>query len=197
MRSTFACGTLWGAEVSSSLQEASNRLHQAKWLRTAVASGVYTTTQGLSIDMFGLSAKLGQQENQKIEVKALTDSTISLHFPAYDVPLVGDFPYSNAAQKEYQLDKVVVKFQPDGTMSFASKVKIETVFQMTPAKMKKDDIPYRTFPDTPISYEGTIKGKELTVKITAQPGKNAFPRHLQLCGTKINYASYIDTNMLS
>ena len=163
---------------------APHKVPQAKVLRTAVASGVYTTTQGLSIDMFDLSAKLGQQENQKIEVKALTDSTISLHFPAYDVPLVGDFPYSNAAQKEYQLDKVVVKFQPDGTMSFASKVKIETVFQMTPAKMKKYDIPYRTFPDTPISYEGTIKGKELTVKITAQPGKMPFPVTYNYVGQK-------------
>ena len=80
--------------------------------------------------------------------------------------------------------KVVVKFQPDGTMSFASKVKIETVFQMTPAKMKKDDIPYRTFPDTPISYEGTIKGKELTVKITAQPGKMPFPVTYNYVGQK-------------
>lgn len=153
--SLLLAATLLGASglmASCNDDETSNthKVPQAKVLRTAVASGVYTTTQGLSIDMFGLSAKLGQQENQKIEVKALTDSTISLHFPAYDVPLVGEFPYSNAAQKEYQLDKVVVKFQPDGTMSFASKVKIETVFQMTPAKMKKDDIPYRTFPDTHI-----------------------------------------------
>lgn len=175
-----------GLMASCNDDETSNthKVPQAKVLRTAVASGVYTTTQGLSIDMFGLSAKLGQQENQKIEVKALTDSTISLHFPAYDVPLVGDFPYSNAAQKEYQLDKVVVKFQPDGTMSFASKVKIETVFQMTPAKMKKDDIPYRTFPDTPISCEGTIKGKEINVKITAQPGKMPFPVTYNYAGKK-------------
>lgn len=117
-------------------------------------------------------------------MKALTDSTISLHFPAYDVPLVGDFPYSNAAQKEYQLDKVVVKFQPDGTMSFASKVKIETQFQMTPAKTKKDDIPYRAYPDTPISCEGTIKGKEINVKITAQPGKMPFPLTYNYVGQK-------------
>ena len=160
-----------------------HKVPQAKVLRTAVASGVYTTTQGLSIDMFGKSTKLGQQENQKIEVKALTDSTISLHFPAYDVPLVGKF-YSNAAQKEYQLDKVVVKFQPDGTMAFASKVKIDTQFQMTPVKTKKDDIPYRTFPDTPISCEGTIKGKEMTVKITAQPGKMPFPVTYNYVGQK-------------
>ena len=98
--------TLLGASglmASCNDDETSNthKVPQAKVLRTAVASGVYTTTQGLSIDMFGLSAKLGQQENQKIEVKALTDSTISLHFPAYDVPLVGDFLYCNAAQKEY------------------------------------------------------------------------------------------------
>ncbi len=160
-----------------------HKVPQAKVLRTAVASGVYTTTQGLSIDMFGKSTKLGQQENQKIEVKALTDSTISLHFPAYDVPLVGKF-YSNAAQKEYQLDKVVVKFQPDGTMAFASKVKIDTQFQMTPVKTKKDDIPYRTFPDTPISCEGTIKGKEINVKITAQPGKMPFPLTYNYVGQK-------------
>ena len=144
--SLLLAATLLGASglMASCNDDETPNIHkvpQAKVLRTAVASGVYTTTQGLSIDMHGHSAKLGQQENQKIEVKALTDSTISLHFPAYDVPLVGDFPYSNAAQKEYQLDKVVVKFQPDGTMSFASKVKIETVFQMTPAKMKKDDLP--------------------------------------------------------
>lgn len=160
-----------------------HKVPQAKVLRTAVASGVYTTTQGLSIDMFGKSTKLGQQENQKIEVKALTDSTISLHFPAYDVPLVGKF-YSNAAQKEYQLDKVVVKFQPDGTMAFASKVKIDTQFQMTPVKTKKDDIPYSTYPDTPISCEGTIKGKEINVKITAQPGKMPFPLTYNYIGKK-------------
>ncbi len=187
--SVLLAATLLGASglmASCNDDETSNthKVPQAKVLRTAVASGVYTTTQSLSIDMFGLSAKLGQQENQKIELKALTDSTISLHFPAYDVPLVGDFPYSNAAQKEYQLDKVVVKFQPDGTMSFASKVKIETVFQMTPAKMKKEDIPYRTFPNTPISYEGTIKGNELTVKITAQPGKMPFPVTYNYVGQK-------------
>ncbi len=187
--SLLLAATLVGASglmVSCNDDETSNthKLPQAKVLRTAVASGVYTTTQGLSIDMLGMSAKLGQQENQKIEVKALTDSTISLHFPAYDIPLVGDFPYSNAAQKEYQLDKVVVKFQPDGTMSFASKVKIETQFQMTPAKMKKDDIPYRTFPDTPISCEGTINGKELSVKITAQPGKMPFPVTYNYAGKK-------------
>lgn len=186
--SLLLAATLLGASglmASCNDDETSNthKVPQAKVLRTAVASGFYTTTQGLSIDMFGKSTKLGQQENQKIEVKALTDSTISLHFPAYDVPLVGKF-YSNAAQKEYQLDKVVVKFQPDGTMSFASKVKIETVFQMTPAKMKKDDIPYRTFPDTPISCEGTIKGKELTVKITAQPGKMPFPVTYNYVGQK-------------
>ena len=186
--SLLLAATLLGASglmASCNDDETSNihKVPQAKVLRTAVASGVYTTTQGLSIDMFGKSTKLGQQENQKIEVKALTDSTISLHFPAYDIPIVGKF-YSNAAQKEYQLDKVVVKFQPDGTMSFASKVKIETVFQMTPAKMKKDDIPYRTFPDTPISYEGTIKGKELTVKITAQPGKMPFPVTYNYVGQK-------------
>ena len=162
---------------------APHKVPQAKVLRTAVASGVYTTTQGLSIDMFGKSTKLGQQENQKIEVKALTDSTISLHFPAYDVPLVGKF-YSNAAQKEYQLDKVVVKFQPDGTMAFASKVKIDTQFQMTPVKTKKDDIPYHTYPDTPISCEGTIKGKEINVKITAQPGKMPFPLTYNYVGKK-------------
>lgn len=160
-----------------------HKVPQAKVLRTAVASGVYTTTQGLSIDMFGKSTKLGQQENQKIEVKALTDSTISLHFPAYDVPLVGKF-YSNAAQKEYQLDKVVVKFQPDGTMAFASKVKIDTQFQMTPVKTKKDDIPYHTYPDTPLSCEGTIKGKEINVKITAQPGKMPFPLTYNYVGKK-------------
>ena len=160
-----------------------HKVPQAKVLRTAVASGVYTTTQGLSIDMFGKSTKLGQQENQKIEVKALTDSTISLHFPAYDVPLVGKF-YSNAAQKEYQLDKVDVKFQPDGTMAFASKVKIDTQFQMTPVKTKKDDIPYHTYPDTPLSCEGTIKGKEINVKITAQPGKMPFPLTYNYVGKK-------------
>lgn len=186
--SLLLAATLLGASglmASCNDDETSNthKVPQAKVLRTAVASGVYTTTQGLSIDMFGKSTKLGQQENQKIEVKALTDSTISLHFPAYDVPLVGKF-YSNAAQKEYQLDKVVVKFQPDGTMAFASKVKIETQFQMTPVKMKKDDIPYRTFPDTPISCEGTIKGKELTVKITAQPGKMPFPVTYNYVGQK-------------
>ena len=186
--SLLLAATLLGASglMASCNDDETPNIHkvpQAKLLRTAVASGVYTTTQGLSIDMLGHSAKLGQQENQKIEVKALTDSTISLHFPAYDIPIVGKF-YSNAAQKEYQLDKVVVKFQPDGTMSFASKVKIETVFQMTPAKMKKDDIPYRTFPDTPISCEGTIKGKELTVKITAQPGKMPFPVTYNYVGQK-------------
>lgn len=187
--SLLLAATLLGASglmASCNDDETSNthKVPQAKVLRTAVASGVYTTTQGLSIDMFGLSAKLGQQENQKIEVKALTDSTISLHFPAYDVPLVGEFPYSNAAQKEYQLDKVVVKFQPDGTMAFASKVKIETQFQMTPAKMKKDDIPYHTYSDTPISCEGTIKGKEINVKITAQPGKMPFPLTYNYVGQK-------------
>lgn len=186
--SLLLAATLLGASglmASCNDDETSNthKVPQAKVLRTAVASGVYTTTQGLSIDMFGLSTKLGQQENQKIEVKALTDSTISLHFPAYDVPLVGKF-YSNAAQKEYQLDKVVVKFQPDGTMAFASKVKIDTQFQMTPVKTKKDDIPYHTYPDTPISCEGTIKGKELTVKITAQPGKMPFPVTYNYVGKK-------------
>ncbi len=186
--SLLLAATLLGASglmASCNDDETSNthKVPQAKVLRTAVASGVYTTTQGLSIDMFGKSTKLGQQENQKIEVKALTDSTISLHFPAYDVPLVGKF-YSNAAQKEYQLDKVVVKFQPDGTMAFASKVKIDTQFQMTPVKTKKDDIPYHTYPDTPISCEGTIKGKELTVKITAQPGKMPFPVTYNYVGKK-------------
>ena len=186
--SLLLAATLLGASglmASCNDDETSNthKVPQAKVLRTAVASGVYTTTQGLSIDMFGKSTKLGQQENQKIEVKALTDSTISLHFPAYDVPLVGKF-YSNAAQKEYQLDKVVVKFQPDGTMAFASKVKIDTQFQMTPVKTKKDDIPYHTYPDTPISCEGTIKGKELTVKITAQPGKMPFPVTYNYAGKK-------------
>ena len=186
--SLLLAATLLGASglmASCNDDETSNihKVPQAKVLRTAVASGVYTTTQGLSIDMFGKSTKLGQQENQKIEVKALTDSTISLHFPAYDVPLVGKF-YSNAAQKEYQLDKVVVKFQPDGTMAFASKVKIDTQFQMTPVKTKKDDIPYHTFPDTPISCEGTIKGKEINVKITAQPGKMPFPLTYNYVGKK-------------
>lgn len=186
--SLLLAATLLGASglmASCNDDETSNthKVPQAKVLRTAVASGFYTTTQGLSIDMFGKSTKLGQQENQKIEVKALTDSTISLHFPAYDVPLVGKF-YSNAAQKEYQLDKVVVKFQPDGTMAFASKVKIDTQFQMTPVKTKKDDIPYHTYPDTPISCEGTIKGKELTVKITAQPGKMPFPLTYNYVGKK-------------
>ena len=186
--SLLLAATLLGASglmASCNDDETSNthKVPQAKVLRTAVASGVYTTTQGLSIDMFGKSTKLGQQENQKIEVKALTDSTISLHFPAYDVPLVGKF-YSNAAQKEYQLDKVVVKFQPDGTMAFASEVKIETQFQMTPVKTKKDDIPYRAYPDTPISCEGTIKGKEINVKITAQPGKMPFPLTYNYVGQK-------------
>lgn len=186
--SLLLAATLLGASglmASCNDDETSNthKVPQAKVLRTAVASGVYTTTQGLSIDMFGKSTKLGQQENQKIEVKALTDSTISLHFPAYDVPLVGKF-YSNAAQKEYQLDKVVVKFQPDGTMAFASKVKIDTQFQMTPVKTKKDDIPYHTYSDTPISCEGTIKGKEINVKITAQPGKMPFPLTYNYAGKK-------------
>ena len=186
--SLLLAATLLGASglmASCNDDETSNthKVPQAKVLRTAVASGFYTTTQGLSIDMFSKSTKLGQQENQKIEVKALTDSTISLHFPAYDVPLVGKF-YSNAAQKEYQLDKVVVKFQPDGTMTFASKVKIDTQFQMTPVKTKKDDIPYHTYPDTPISCEGTIKGKEINVKITAQPGKMPFPLTYNYVGKK-------------
>lgn len=186
--SLLLAATLLGASglmASCNDDETSNthKVPQAKVLRTAVASGVYTTTQGLSIDMRGKSTKLGQQENQKIEVTALTDSTISLHFPAYDVPIVGKF-YSNAAQKEYQLDKVVVKFQPDGTMAFASKVKIETQFQMTPVKTKKDDIPYSTHPDTPISCEGTIKGKEINVKITAQPGKMPFPLTYNYVGQK-------------
>lgn len=186
--SLLLAATLLGASglmASCNDDETSNthKVPQAKVLRTAVASGVYTTTQGLSIDMRGKSTKLGQQENQKIEVTALTDSTISLHFPAYDVSIVGKF-YSNAAQKEYQLDKVVVKFQPDGTMAFASKVKIETQFQMTPVKTKKDDIPYSTHPDTPISCEGTIKGKEINVKITAQPGKMPFPLTYNYVGQK-------------
>lgn len=187
--SLLLAATLLGASglMASCNDDETPNIHkvpQAKVLRTAVASGVYTTTQGLSIDMLGKSTKLGQQENQKIEVKALTDSTISLHFPAYDVPFVGASRYSNVAQKEYQLDKVVVKFQPDGTMAFASKVKIETQFQMTPAKMKKDDIPYHTYPDTPISCEGTIKGKEINVKITAQPGKMPFPLTYNYVGQK-------------
>ena len=44
---------------------APHKVPQAKVLRTAVASGVYTTTQGLSIDMFGLSANWDSKKNQK------------------------------------------------------------------------------------------------------------------------------------
>lgn len=134
-------------------------------------AGIYSTDfegKVLGIDLFHL-------QNQKLEVKRIADSLVSVRVSGYETDITNpQSPYGHVAVAEYTIDSVkivaandtVVKFEKEATLTIPHKmVHLGGVAAATPFKNYS----------TQLGITGEVKGQNINVTIGAMAGRMPFP----------------------
>lgn len=154
--------------------------------KTASATGVYTVSHSIDVNAFGRTMHMGTMPNQQIEVKALTDSTVSLRVAGYELDLsqAQGAPYAFVAAREFTLPSVKATVASDGTLTINDKLTSNQTMQMVAAGAVRANTPYTDYANAATSVEGTIKDGNINLKLSVKPGRMPFPLDYTLVGKR-------------
>lgn len=134
-------------------------------------AGVYSTDfdgKVIGIDLFHL-------KNQKLEVKRIADSLVSVRVSAYETDITNpQSPYGHVAVGEYTIDSVKIVAANDTVVKFEKEATITIPHKMVHLGGVAAATPFKDY-STQLGITGEVKGENINVTIGAMAGRMPFP----------------------